>query len=120
MKYRKLDASGDYTLGTQADFYVNSPTAVAQAVKTRLALWVGEWFLNVTEGMPWNEQVLGKRLRGKNYDTAIRQRILGTDGVSEIADYSSSIDPDTRALSVSATITTAYGTTQLSTTMRVY
>ena len=120
MKYRKLDSNGDYTLGTPADFHINTPEAVAQAVKTRLALWAGEWFLNVTEGMPWNEQVLGKRLSGKNYDTTIRQRILGTDGVSEISDYSSSIDPDTRALSVSATITTAYGTTQLSTTMRVY
>lgn len=117
MKYRKLDSNGDYTLGTPADFHVNTPEAVAQVVKTRLALWVGEWFLNVTDGMPWNEQVLGKRLRGKSYDAAIRQRILGTDGVSEIADYSSSIDPDTRALSVSATITTAYGTTKISTTI---
>lgn len=119
MKYRKLDSNGDYTLGTPADFHINTPAAVAQAVKTRLALWVGEWFLDVTEGMPWNEQVVGKRLRGKNYDAAIRQRILGTDGVSEISDYSSSIDPDTRALSVSCTITTAYGTTQLSTTVGI-
>jgi hypothetical protein len=119
MKYRKLDSDGDYTMGTVADFHIDTPECVAQAVKTRLALWVGEWFLDITDGMPWNEQVIGKRLRGKNYDAAIRQRILGTDGVIELADYSSSLDPNTRALSVAATITTAYGTTQLSTTVGI-
>lgn len=106
-------------MGTVADFHIDTPDAVAQAVKTRLALWVGEWFLDVTEGTPWNEQVLGKRLRGKNYDAAIRQRILGTEGVLELADYTSSIDPNSRALSVAATITTAYGTTQISTTLSI-
>jgi hypothetical protein len=119
MKYRKLDIDGDYTLGTVADFHIDTPEGVAQAVKTRLALWVGEWFLDITEGMPWNAQVIGKRLRGKNYDAAIRQRILETEGVLELSDYTSTIDPNTRALSVAATITTAYGTTTISTTVGI-
>lgn len=119
MKYRKLDIDGDYTLGTVSDFHIDTSEAVAQAVKTRLSLWVGEWFLDITEGMPWNEQVLGKRLRGKNYDAAIRQRILETEGVLELADYTSTLDPNTRALSVAATITTEYGTTQISTTLSI-
>lgn len=119
MKYRKLDSDGDYTLGTVADFHADTPETVAQAVKTRLALWVGEWFLDITEGMPWNEQVIGKRLRGKNYDAAIRQRILETEGVLELSDYTSTFDPNTRALSVAATITTAYGITQISTTVGI-
>lgn len=117
MRYRKLDGDGDYTLGTGADFHVDTPEAVAQAVKTRLGLWYGEWFLDTSDGTPWNEQILGKRTRGRNYDAAIRQRILGTQGVSEISEYSSSFDGNTRALSVQATITTIYGTTQISTTM---
>ena len=119
MRYRKLDSSGDYTLGTPYDFHIDTPATVAQAVKTRLNLWVGEWFLDVTDGTPWNEQILGKRTRGRNYDAAIRQRILGTQGVTEITGYTSSFDGNTRALSVSATITTLYGTTQLSTTIGV-
>jgi hypothetical protein len=29
---------------------INSPEAVAQAVKTRFELWYGQWFLDTTEG----------------------------------------------------------------------
>jgi hypothetical protein len=117
MRYRGLDSAGDYALGGSRVFLADSPETVAQAVKTRLALWHGEWFLDTTDGTPWNEQILGKRLRGRNYDAAIRQRILGTQGVSEISEYSSTFDGETRTLSVQATITTIYGTTRISTTM---
>lgn len=110
MRYRKLDADGDYSFGTpQADFLRDSPEAVAQAVKTRLMLARGEWFLDETEGMPWRGEVLGKQPRA-SYDWAIRQRILGTTGVTGLTDYSSQLDPDTRGLSVTASISTLYGT----------
>ena len=117
MRYRKLDSSGDYSLGTGADFLVDSPDTVAQAIRTRLALWTGEWFLDTSDGMPWSEQVLGKRQRGKNYDAAIRQRIMETDGVTEITEYSSAFDGNSRALTVTATVSTIYGTTTISATL---
>lgn len=40
---------------------VNSPEAVAQAIKTRFLLWYGQWFLDTTEGTPWIQSVLGKQ-----------------------------------------------------------
>ena len=77
MRYRKLDADGDYSFGArQADFFRDSPDTVAQAVKTRLMLLRGEWFLDSTE-WPWQGEVLGKQPRA-SYDWAIRQRMLGT------------------------------------------
>ncbi|WAL80948.1 hypothetical protein OYT13_13790 [Pandoraea sp. XJJ-1] len=115
MRYRKEDADGDYVLGGTAAFLVDSPEAVAQAVGTRLQLIQGEWFLDTTAGMPW-EQVLGKNTQG-TADSAIRQCILGTQGVVEITEYSSSLDEDTRALAVVATITTIYGTTTVQVTL---
>ncbi|AOK62008.1 hypothetical protein WM29_23045 [Burkholderia ubonensis] len=117
MRYRKLDADGDYVFGGgDADFFVNVPEAVAQAVQTRLRLLRGEWFLDTTVGMPWATDVLGKYTSGI-YDAAIRQCILGTQGVTEITSYSSSVDPETRALTVSATINTIYGTTTVQSTL---
>ncbi len=109
MKYRKLDASDDYTFGTGGDFYQNQPEAVAQAILTRLRLWYGEWFLDVADGMPWNEEVLGKRFKTRNPDGAIKTRILGTEGVQEIVSYSSTFDGNTRSLSVQCTVNTIYG-----------
>lgn len=108
MKYRKLDATGDYTLGTGADFHTNTPAAVAQAVQTRLLLYTGEWFLDLLEGTPWTTEVLGKFTQ-KTYDTVIKQRILGTPGVNSIIDYESTFDGDARTLAIEATLDTIYG-----------
>lgn len=116
MRYRKLDADGDYVFGGgQADFLKDSPEAVAQAVQTRLRLARGEWFLDKTEGTPW-DQILGKYTAG-TYDAAIRQRILGTQGVRELAAYSSSLNSEARELSVTATINTIYGTIPVQATL---
>lgn len=101
MLYRTLDANGDYQLGS---FLSNSPAAVAQAVQTRLLLWRGEWFLDVTDGTPYMQDVLG---HGTNYDLEIQDRILSTPGVTEITSYSSSVV--NRALSVQCTLNTLYG-----------
>ncbi len=107
MRYRKLDADGDYTFGSgRQQFHENTPDAVAQAVKTRLALWTAEWFLDLTEGTPYSTQILGTGTR-PIYDQAIKDRILGTKGVVSIMDYASVLDG--RKLTVSAKIQTIYG-----------
>lgn len=112
MRYRKLDENGDYSFGhQQADFLIDSPEAVAQAVDTRLKLDVGEWFLDKTEGMPW-DQVLGERTAGTR-DSAIQRRILGTQGLTQIDSYESAVDPETRKFSATAEITTDYGSTTI-------
>lgn len=117
MRYRKLSATGDYVFGgQQADFYKDVPEGVGQAVLTRLRLLRGEWFLDKTEGTPWSTEVLGKYTNG-TYDAAIRQRILGTQGVLQITEYSSSVDTEKRALSVTATISTIYGPTTVEATL---
>lgn len=117
MRYRQLDANGDYVIGGTGVFLVNSPEAVAQAVSTRLRLWLGEWFINTTDGTPWLTEILGKRQDGRNPDAAIKQRILGTQGVKEITAYSSSYDGATRSLSVSATLNTIYGVATITETL---
>jgi len=117
MRYRKLDADDDYVFGGgQADFYKDTPEGVGQAVKTRLRLLRREWFLDTAEGMPWATEVLGK-YTSATYDAAIRQRILGTQGVTELASYSSTLDTERRHLSVTATINTIYGTTTVQATL---
>lgn len=109
MRYRKLDANGDYTLGTGSDFLIDSPEAVAQAVDTRLKLWAGEWFVDTADGTPWLTDVLGKRYAGRNVDSAIQSRILSTQGVNSILTYTGTYDGNTRKYSVVVEMDTIYG-----------
>ncbi|QEE24532.1 hypothetical protein CS053_08470 [Rhodanobacter glycinis] len=117
MRYRKLDENGDYTFGnSSADFYIDEPEAVSQAVQTRLELFTGEWFLDTSDGTPWNTDVLGKNTSA-SYDMVIKERILGTPGVMSIDSYSSTLDRNTRNLAVAATVTTQYGKTTVQATL---
>lgn len=111
MRYRALSPTGDMTFGQGGSNYLqNTPATVAQAVMTRLKLIKGEWFLDTTDGTPYPTEVLGYGTK-KLYDTAIRKRILGTQGVTSIVAYSSSVTG--RALSITATINTTYGQTTI-------
>lgn len=107
MRYRQLDVDGDYVIGGAQAFLVDTPEAVAQAVKTRLNLIRGEWFVDTSAGMPWQD-VVGKNTRG-TADIEIRQCILGTQGVTEISGYSSTLDVEARRMHVEATLKTIYG-----------
>lgn len=110
MKYRPLDSLGDYTVGKP--FLVNSPECVAQAISTRLKLWRGEWFVDTTDGTPYREEVLDKR-NNRSHEIAIKQRILGTPGVTAITSFSSSFDGESRRLTISTTVDTIYGAAAL-------
>ncbi|MET3481533.1 hypothetical protein [Methylobacterium sp. 1973] len=108
MRVRKVDAQGDMVFGgDQASIWRDVPEAVGVLVEARMNLWQEQWYLDRTEGTPYEQQVLGKRTEGLR-DPALQARILDTPGVVEIEDYSSVLDRQTRGLTVSATIQTVY------------
>jgi hypothetical protein len=109
-RYRTLDASYDMTFGRGgANFLVDSPAAVAQSILTRLLLWQGEWYLDLLDGTPWMQQILGKPRQPGLPDAAIRARILGTAYVTQITDYASVFESTARSLTISAKVFTAFG-----------
>jgi len=112
MRVRALTATGDYSFGQGSDNYlVDSRAAVAQEVQTTLLLFQGEWFLDTTVGVPWFTQVVGVGTI-PSYDQVIKQAIQNVQGVTGIANYSSTLNRASRALTVSATIDTEFGITQ--------
>lgn len=113
MRYRKLDKNGDYSFGhSRQDFYIDNPDAVAQAVRTTLLLIQGEWFLDITAGTPYFNQILQENTR-LLYDSAIKDTIQGVQGVTGIVAYSSNLRTVTRSLVVSVTISTQFGNVSL-------
>lgn len=95
-----------------AEFLVDSPACVAQAVRTSLLLFQGEWFLDATAGMPWFQKVLGYGTKSL-YDAAVKNCILGVQGVLSIVSYSSDLDESARRLSVTAAVNTIYGKAEI-------
>ena len=119
MRVRAMSPSGDMTFGRgSANFLINTPQAVAQLCITRMRLWSGQWFLDLSEGTPYSSQILGKNTQSL-YDNAITQRLLGTTGVVSLAVYQSNLDRSARNLSFSATINTLYGITNVSSNINI-
>lgn len=113
MRVRKLDADGDMSFGNSTrDFWINTPEAPAQCAMTRLRLSQGDWFANLTDGTPWASQVLGERTSSTR-DVVVRGTVLGTQGVTDINEYSSVTDGNTRTWNVAMTMDTVYGAAAL-------
>ncbi len=113
MRYRKLSPDNDYEFGNgQLDFWRDVPDAVGQSVKTRLLLWLGEWYLNITEGTPYLQGILGKHSKEKA-DVTIQDRVLTTGGVVDVTEFVSTIEPNTRSYSDEFLIDTIYGPTKI-------
>lgn len=109
MRYRPLDANGDYTV--LLPFLTNSPAAVRQLIKTRLKLWLGEWFLDQSDGVDYEGGVLGK---AKNGEAVIKQCVLSTTGVDGLISFSATYDGGARVLDISGVAHTIYGETPFS------
>lgn len=105
MRYRTLSPTDDYQFGTGSPFLINTPETVAQAIKTRMRLMVGEWFLDTREGLDL-ERILGYRTQGTR-DFEIKRRILDTQGVLSLDSYSSQVEG--RNFTVTAVVNTIYG-----------
>lgn len=107
MTVRKLDANGDIvTSGTQ---FTSKADEIAQTIRTRLRLFLGEYFRNINEGTPWFQSILNKRGTLSSKDAIIKQRIVRTNGVTELLSYKADYNIDTRVYSVSVIVNTLYG-----------
>jgi hypothetical protein len=108
-----LSSTGDYTFGqSEADFYRDVPEAEGQAAQTRLLLWLGEFFLNIESGTPYMQGVLGKYSKA-TAEATLQDRILGTQGATEVNNIVSEIDPETRRMTLSCELETIYGPTRV-------
>ena len=110
MKYRQLDANGDYQFGHGLQNFVTKREAVAQAIKTRLWLLYGEWWEDQEDGLPLFERILASSGSDRNrevVDAIIRDRIEGTEGVINVISYES--DYRDRIYTFTALVNTLYG-----------
>ena len=111
MTVRRLEGGGDIaTSGTQ---FETGAFEIAQTVKTRLALFVGEYFRDTTQGTPWFQQILGKVANPELRDSAIKRIIIQTLGVIGISSFETEFERSGRLFTVTVSIITQFGQEQI-------
>lgn len=107
MTVRALDENGD--IATRGVQFIHERDEIAQTIKTRLALFLGEYFRNIKDGTPWYEQILGKFVSLDTVEAVLRARIANTQGVIRLTSFSTDFDLDARKYSLTAGVLTQYG-----------
>lgn len=110
--YRELGPNNDPIWPS----FLSDIYAVAQAIKTKLLLFEGEWWESITEGTPWWQSILGVS-GGNNVDAIsllLQQRILQTPYVTGLSSIEASYDPATRSYTFIAVAQTQFGPVQIS------
>lgn len=111
MTVRRLQSNGDImTSGSQ--FYVDV-NEVAQTIKTRLALFSGEYFRDTSQGTPWFQQILGKNNNQDLKEAAIKRVISQTRNVIGISSFNAEFERNGRKFSVTASVVTPFGQEQI-------
>jgi len=103
---RKIE-NGD--ISTSGVHFVYGVDDIQQTIETRLSLWRGEYFRDISDGTPWAERILGKGVSLQSREAAIKRRITQTVGVSEIVAFTAGYDIATRKYSADCSVITDTG-----------
>lgn len=96
-----LDINGDWEISAGDLQLIGDGPAIVQAVQIALQFFQGEWFLDVSAGLPWWQQVLVKNPNPNQVQGVIRSAILAVPGVQGIQALAINYDPQQRTLAVS-------------------
>lgn len=96
---------------------VSGMDQISQSLRIRMMLFRGEWFLDVGEGVPFFSDIFVKNPNMGVVEAALKARIKGTPGVTELISFSVDFDKGNRSLVVSFEANTAFGTIQITETI---
>lgn len=89
--------------------WVTGKDAIKQNILQRLNTYAGEWFLDVTAGLPYFDQILVKNPDQGAIEALIQNEILNTPGVVALVTFSVSVNFSTRVLTINFSVATTDG-----------
>lgn len=111
MTVRKLQDDGD--IATSGVQFLTDKEEIAQTIVTRLQLFLGEYFRDISEGTPWFQQVMIKNGSLDLKESAIKTRIIQTNGVTRLNSFEADFDINTRTYTIKAGVLTTFGETSI-------
>jgi len=95
MKDLQLDQYGDLFFDSVGNMnIVDGIDEVKQRLHTRLLRFLGEWYLDITLGVPYLQEILIKNPSQAAVVNNIKQTILKTKGVTGITDFVIKLNTD--------------------------
>lgn len=89
--------------------FIDDVERVAQQIKIQLLTFLGEWFLDVTHGVPYLEYVLVKNPNFTLIRELFREQILKVDGVNNLVSIDIDFESATRKMLLNYEAETEYG-----------
>lgn len=95
-----LDKDGDLLIANYDLALVSGIDAIAQEIKIKLQWFLGEWFLDLSAGVPYWQDILIKNPNLVDIDNLLRAMIVETRGVIDLLFFKYDLDNRTRALKI--------------------
>jgi hypothetical protein len=106
----KIDPlTGDLVIENGDLAQVSGTDAILQSIRTRLGFFLGEWFLDEAQGIPYFESILVKNPNFPAVRELLRRALLETPGVLEVTSLRLRFTSSTRLLAVSFRVSTDLG-----------
>lgn len=105
----KLDSNDDLAIENNDLILLDGLEAIQQDVDNSLSFFQGEWFLDLRWGVPYYQDILGKKPRLNVIKSILTEAILKVNGISTVFDLEVDFDGNTRILSVSFRASTVEG-----------
>lgn len=99
----------DGDIATSGVHFLRDVDDIRQTITTRMMLWRGEYFRDITDGTPWAERILGKGVSLQSREAAIKLRITQTPGVQEIVSFEANFDLAQRKYTADVSVITDTG-----------
>lgn len=108
---RALNSNNDIFIADNGQFETSEDGAeVLQHVRTRLLAYTNEWFLDLTSGTPYFEQIFVKPANLVSIELILKRRILNTPGVLRLISFDMDyIGEGIRRLTVDFAAETTFG-----------
>jgi hypothetical protein len=90
---------------------VNDARATAQEIEASFEFFLGEWFLDVTKGVPWYQRVMQKNPDINLIRNLFRTVVLKNPAVQTLTDFALNFDKVTRKVSYTFSARRKDGTT---------
>jgi hypothetical protein len=79
---------------------IDETDQIAQNLLIRLRFMLGEWYLDITAGIPYYQDILIKSPNQFRVESVIKEEIVNTEGVREITSFISEYSASNRRFSI--------------------